>query len=157
MLTEVAIVLCGVTLLFSSIFAIIFGYLAYQRWLTHKELLVYAEKGLLPPAKNALLPEQTGKLAHPNAIKNRNRGIYTAAIGFALCIGLYPLGWRSGFFLGMGPWMLFGLIPLFVGLTRILIWVLGKTDDNFQPAGNAEANNHVAENSTPIPPPPPAE
>jgi hypothetical protein len=152
MFAEAAIVLCGVTLLFSSIFAIIFAYLAYQRWLTHKELLIYAEKGLLPPAKNPQLSEQTGKLTNSNDIKNRNHGIFTAAIGLALCIGLYPLGWRSGFFLGVGPWMLFGLIPLFVGLTRILIWVLGKNDGNFQPARNAETTDMATEISDPPPP-----
>lgn len=131
MFANTAIILCGTTLFFTSIFAIIFGYLAYNRWLTHKEMLLFAEKGILPPNTNDW---HARKNESPASIKSRNSGIFTAAIGLALCIGLYPLGWRSGFFLGIGPWMLGGLIPLFIGLTKILIWVLGQQESKALPA-----------------------
>jgi len=54
-------------------------------------------------------------------------GIVTAAVGLALCIGLYPIGWTGAgerFLLGFGPWMLVGLLPLFFGLGLVLVYVL---------------------------------
>jgi hypothetical protein len=55
------------------------------------------------------------------------------ALGIALTIGLYPLGLLSNtvsnYPLGLGPWILTGLIPLFLGLSLILIHLLTKKDN----------------------------
>ena len=58
-------------------------------------------------------------------------GIVITAIGLALCIGLYPLGFQvesARFPLGFGPWMLLGLLPTFFGLGLILIYVLTREE-----------------------------
>jgi hypothetical protein len=53
------------------------------------------------------------------------KGIRIAAVGFALVIGLSFIGGTPGApdFRG-GPWLLGGLIPMFVGIAQILIAVL---------------------------------
>ena len=54
------------------------------------------------------------------------------APGIALTIGLYPLGrsnTASNYPLGLRPWILAGLIPLFLGLSLILIHLLTKKGD----------------------------
>jgi len=84
------------------------------RYLSYRETLYLADKGLLRPEKNS------------NGKDSLRWGIIIAAIGIALCLGLYPLGqaYNSVYPLGFGPWMLLGLLPLFFGLALILIYVL---------------------------------
>ncbi len=48
------------------------------------------------------------------------RGIQVACIGFALLIGLGFIGYRGDGTLVYGPWLLGGLIPLFVGIAQII-------------------------------------
>jgi hypothetical protein len=50
------------------------------------------------------------------------RGIQVACIGFALLIGLSFIGSHNGHYLG--PWLLGGLVPLFVGVAQIISAVL---------------------------------
>jgi hypothetical protein len=94
--------------------AMIVGLMAQHRWLRHRELITLAERGLVPP------PKRRGR--------GRNAsGLTLTAIGLALCLGLYPLS-ASEFPtapLGMSPIMLAGLLPLFIGLSRVLQWQLG--------------------------------
>jgi len=55
------------------------------------------------------------------------RGIKTTAVGFALLIGLSFIGYHSGdgpfntASIHPGPWLLGGLIPMFVGIAQIII------------------------------------
>jgi len=55
------------------------------------------------------------------------RGIVTTMVGFALLIGLSFIGYRGGDGLFSpatirpGPWLLGGLIPMFVGIAQIII------------------------------------
>ena len=55
------------------------------------------------------------------------RGITTTAVGFALLIGLSFIGYHGGdgpfnpATIHPGPWLLGGLIPMFVGIAQILI------------------------------------
>jgi peptidoglycan/LPS O-acetylase OafA/YrhL len=44
-------------------------------------------------------------------------GVITAMSGLALLLGLYTIG--------MGPWLLGGLVPLFVGLGMVFIYFTG--------------------------------
>jgi Na+/glutamate symporter len=46
------------------------------------------------------------------------KGLNNIAVGLALFIGLYSLG--------KGPWLLGGLIPLFVGNMYMIFYLLGK-------------------------------
>jgi hypothetical protein len=57
-------------------------------------------------------------------------GIIITAIGFALTIGLYTIGFNSAnnYPLHLGPWMLGGFVPLSLGIGLILIHVLTEKD-----------------------------
>lgn len=98
-----------------AIFAIIFGFFAFLRYMNYKETIALAEKGLTKPQKS-------GKTF-------LRWGIFISALGFALTIGLYTIGFDSAsqYPLRLGPWMLGGFVPLFLGLGLILIHFL--TDD----------------------------
>jgi hypothetical protein len=105
----------GFTIL--GFFALIFGFLAFMRYMSYKETLALAEKGLVRPVRG----NGKGALIW---------GILITAVGVALCFGLWPLGFlingRSGFPFGFGPWMLGALIPIFFGLGLILVYVLTR-------------------------------
>lgn len=112
---ETFTIVCGSTIFFGTLSLIIFGFFAYLRYLKYKETLVLAEKGLL-------------RFQHPSNGKGTLRwGIVITALGFALCLGIFPLGWLAApgeFPLNFGPWMLIGLIPTFFGLALVLIYLL---------------------------------
>jgi hypothetical protein len=102
---------------FLGALAIIFGFLAFVRYLNYKETLSLAEKGLTRPE------------AKPG--KGLLRwGILVTALGIALTLGLYPIGFSvgDGYPLRLGPWMLGGFVPLFLGLGLILLHVLTQKD-----------------------------
>jgi hypothetical protein len=84
------------------------------RYLSYRETMALAEKGLIKPER-----ENDGK-------RTLRWGIIVSAIGLALSLGLYPVGlnFNTSYPLGFGPWMLLGLVPLFFGLSLILIYVL---------------------------------
>jgi len=96
---------------------IIFGFLAFLRYMNYKETIALAEKGLSRPE-----PKIKGGLLR--------WGILITALGLALSIGLYPIGFSSGeaYPLGLGPWMLGGFVPLFLGLGLILLHFLSHKD-----------------------------
>ena len=93
--------------------AIIFGFLAFLRYMNYKETIALAEKGLTKP--------------EPNSNKRLLRwGIVITAIGLAFTIGLYLIGFNSAdnYPLHLGPWMLGGFVPLFLGLGLVLLHYL---------------------------------
>ena len=98
--------------------AIIFGFLAFIRYMNYKETIALAEKGLTRPESNS---GKKGLLRW---------GIVISALGFALSLGLYPLGFDSGnnYPLHLGPWMLGGFVPLFLGLGLILLHYLTEKE-----------------------------
>jgi hypothetical protein len=109
--------ICGSTLFFGTMLLIIFGFFAYMRYLRYKETLALAEKGLLRPVESG-----NGKGA-------LRWGIVITALGLALCLGLYPLGWlmaEGQFPLNFGPWMLFGLVRPSPGLVHYITLILTK-------------------------------
>ena len=96
-----------------GILTIIFGFLAFLRYMNYKETLALAEKGLTKPESKSN--------------KNLLRwGIVIAALGFALSLGLYPIGFSAGenYPLHLGPWMLGGFVPLFLGIGLVLLHYL---------------------------------
>ena len=98
-----------------SVLLVIFGFLAFLRYMTYKETIALAEKGL----------------SRPEAKDNKGLlrwGIVITALGLALSIGLYPAGFSAGepYPLRLGPWMLGGFVPLFLGLGLILLHVLTR-------------------------------
>ncbi len=97
--------------------AIIFGFLAFLRYMSYKETIALAEKGLTRPETKS----SKGLLRW---------GIIISALGFALSLGLYPIGFSSGenYPLHLGPWMLGGFVPLFLGLSLILLHYLTEKE-----------------------------
>ncbi|MBC7879580.1 MAG: hypothetical protein H7Y59_20620 [Anaerolineales bacterium] len=100
-----------------GVLVVIFGFLAFMRYISYKETLALAEKGLTrPETKNS-----KGLLRW---------GIVISAIGLALSLGLYPIGFSAGenYPLHLGPWMLGGFVPLFLGLGLILLHYLTEKE-----------------------------
>lgn len=100
-----------------GILIIIFGFLAFIRYLNYKETLALAEKGLSRPETK-------------NSKTILRWGIIVSALGVALSIGLYPIGFFAGdnYPLHLGPWMLGGFIPLFLGLGLVLLHYLTEKE-----------------------------
>lgn len=138
------VVICGANLFFGSIL----GFVGYLRYLKHKETIALAQAGII-----TAMPEQK-----PVAnLRNVRSGIILMAIGMALCIGLYPIGWIADMNLplNLGPWMLVGLIPLFIGMAQVLINYLPSIQslvgEGVQKAlVDSEANRQNAGESMPV-------
>lgn len=96
---------------------IIFGFLAFLRYMNYKETIALAEKGL------------TKSESKPNK-RLLSWGIVITALGFALSLGLYTIGFDTGnnYPLHLGPWMLGGFVPLFLGLGLVLLHYLTEKD-----------------------------
>ena len=102
---------------FIGILVIIFAFLAFLRYMNYKETLVLAEKGLAKPETKS----GKGLLRW---------GIILTALGLALSLGLYLIGFDSpsNYPLHLGPWMLGGFVPLFFGIGLVLLHI--HTDKN---------------------------
>jgi len=98
------------------VLTIFLGFFAFLRYMRYKEVMTLAEKGLVHPSQTT------------NGSSTLRWGIGITALGMALCLGLYPIGWavNDGFPLRFGPWMLIGLIPTFFGLALVAIYYLAK-------------------------------
>ncbi len=107
--------------------ALVFAFILALRFMAYRETLALAEKGLVRPRRG-------GNGGGKGALI---WGILFTAVGIALTLGLWPLGFAFGgggsdYPLGFGPWMLIGLTPTFFGVALILIYVLtrdGKKDE----------------------------
>lgn len=115
------------------------AYAISSRYFAHQERLAMIQRGIAPPpdsrwAKRAAkqgwcdpspyaqAPQAYDPYGYAEWQANRalRKGITLAMIGFALFVGLFFIDpFRPG------PWLLGGLIPLFVGIAQIMIAVLG--------------------------------
>ena len=100
-----------------GILVIIFGFLAFLRYMNYKETLALAEKGLTKPEGKS----GKGLLTW---------GIIITSLGLALSLGLYFIGFNSpnDYPLHLGPWMLGGFVPLFLGIGLILVHYLTEKE-----------------------------
>jgi hypothetical protein len=136
---ETVVPCCGSLLLIG----LLFGLVAFWRYMNYRETIALAEKGLVKPERRS----GSGTLFW---------GIGLTAVGLALCLGLWPIGFFVGsrFPLGLGPWMLAGLLPMFFGLGLILFYVLTREapadEKASRPAGPSVAPTGPA--SLPNPP-----
>jgi len=114
---------CGGGVVMSLLF---FGFLALLRFINYRETLALADKGIIKQPK----PRRNGKAS-------LRWGIIISALGLAITLGLMPLGILffpdSRFPLGFGPWMVLGLLPLFFGLSLILVYILADRDSAEEP------------------------
>jgi hypothetical protein len=124
---------------FTAIIAIlvIFGmpiaYAMASRWYSHQERLAMIQRGMVPPpdlraarhaqAASPATPPPYYQMDYAEWQANRmlRKGIVLAMIGLALLIGLSFIDGIVGFH---GPWLLGGLVPLFVGLAQIIIAII---------------------------------
>ncbi len=98
---------------------LVLTFLLIWRYISYRENMAYAEKGLLPPQRPS---NGKGALIW---------GILITGVGLALCLGLWILGLGSNYYpLGLGPWMVAGLLPLFFGLALILVYMLTRKDEH---------------------------
>lgn len=81
------------------------------------------------------------------------RGIQVACIGLALLIGLSFIGFHDGRYV-YGPWLLGGLIPMFVGIAQIISAVLSGAQ--LGPLGSAVAGGRFGPADHGVGTPPPA-
>lgn len=114
-----------------------------SRVLAHQERMEMLRQGIAPPPnaremRRAMKHGWTPNAA-PEAAPNHygyypadyypqhqlRRGMQVAFVGLALLIGLGFIGYRGDGTYVYGPWLLGGLIPLFVGIAQIIGGVLG--------------------------------
>ena len=103
-----------------SVLLVIFGFIAFLRYLNYRETIILAERGLSPPER----------LEAKNSKGLLRWGIIITGLGIALSLGLYFAGFDSSqnYPLHLGPWMLGGFVPLFLGLALILSHFLTQKD-----------------------------
>jgi len=112
---------------------LVLGFIVLMRFMNYQETLKLAEKGLLKPARQS--SNGNGALIW---------GILITAIGVALTIGMWSLGFmiHTEVPYGFGPWMLVGLLPMFFGLALILVHVLTREAKPKDEAGK-QPENHI--------------
>jgi len=100
-----------------AIVLIIFGFLAFLRYMNYKETLALAEKGLTKPETKS----------HKGLLR---WGTILSSLGLALSLGLYFIGFNSptNYPLHLGPWMLGGFVPLFLGMGLVLLHFLTEKE-----------------------------
>jgi hypothetical protein len=112
-----------------------------SRVLAHQERMEMLRRGIVPPPnardmrramKYGWTPSAMQDPSNPYvyyqtdfaAQHQLRRGVQVAFIGLALFIGLGFIGYRGDGVFYPGPWLLGGLIPLFVGIAQIISAVL---------------------------------
>ncbi len=138
---------------------VILGFILLSRYLKYRETLTMIQHGITPPITPPMTPMKMAPppMQYPPIVMQQNNGgvgrgtliwgLVLTGIGFALTLALWPIGFiansASGnsvkFPLGLGPWMLAGFVPLFVGLALILGYVITRPerDPNPPPAQRA--------------------
>lgn len=83
------------------------------------------------------------------------KGVTVTMVGFALLIGLSFIGYHSDGRMEYGPWLLGGLIPMFVGIAQIINALLNGA--RFPGMQQAQAGAQQGFQAGPVagPPPPP--
>ncbi|HZV77684.1 MAG TPA: DUF6249 domain-containing protein [Candidatus Babeliales bacterium] len=111
-----------------------------SRVLAHQERMEMLRRGIVPPPnaremRRAMKYGWTPGMMQQGAANDYyqtgfaaaqqlRRGMQVAFIGLALLIGLGFIGYRGDGRIDPGPWLLGGLIPLFVGIAQIIGAVL---------------------------------
>jgi hypothetical protein len=113
----------GIALSVAVVFGVPFGFFAFVRYLRYKETIALAERGLLRPSR-----------------QRRSRdtlrwGIIITMLGIGLTCGLIPAGFlidggTGEVPLGLGPWLLIGILPVCFGLALIIIHVTNKDEES---------------------------
>lgn len=154
----------GIFMVFVLLPGMILGYILLSRYLKYRETMAMIEHGITPPQPPpVVMPTMSPQ---PPIMVNRGQGgtgrgmliwgLVLSGVGLALTLALWPIGFiansASGdtvnFPLGLGPWMLAGFTPLFVGLALILAFVIMRPERP-APLPAREGGNGGAYSSTP--------
>lgn len=117
--------------------ALIFGFILALRYMRHREALKMIEHGMspnAPPAPSPFVPTPMPVERSGGSRAQLVWGLTLAGVGLALTLALWPIGFAvnshsdARFPLGIGPWMVAGFTPLFVGLALVLAFVLAKPE-----------------------------
>jgi len=151
-----------------------------SRVLAHRERMEMLQRGFVPPPNErdmrramkygwtpGVMPDRpAGGYPYPSdfaAQHQLRRGVQVACVGFALLIGLGFIGYRGDGVFYPGPWLLGGLIPLFVGIAQIIGAVLSGATfgpvaarPRFGPGPGAGSTPGPSAAAAPPPPPGPA-
>jgi hypothetical protein len=105
------------------------------RYMQHRERMEMIKRGMPPPVGPAAQFARAAATYHAPSYPHDDlespqralrKGITVTAIGLALTIGLGSIGFLAyddGRF-HMGPWLLGGLIPLFIGLAQVVVAII---------------------------------
>ncbi|MCE5259747.1 MAG: hypothetical protein LLG44_11950 [Chloroflexi bacterium] len=98
----------------------VLSFFSLNRYIAYKERVALAQLGFTPEADQANLPRRSGKRGVLWG------GVITSMSGLALLLGLSTLG--------MGVWLLGGLVPLFIGVGMVTIYFMsGNTTEQPTP------------------------
>lgn len=118
----------------TMIFSIPFVFFAFIRYLRYKETIALAERGLLRESESK------------NGRGTMRWGVVLTFVGFALVLGLLPVGLLMNDEMLLGPWLLLGCLPMFFGMSLLVIYALTRNDDQDGQLRNNEPTDD------PIPP-----
>lgn len=99
------------------------GFIIFVRYLDHRERMTMIERGLVPSATSRGIR----KSIRGSALLRG--GLITSAVGIAVTLGLYTIGYLLPAPFNavpgrLGPWLLPGLIPAAVGLALVASYYL---------------------------------
>jgi len=146
---ENVVAIVGIVAVFGLPILLIFAWLL-RRTFVHRERMEMIRQGLVPDARAARVRDPAAAGYPPGgepALVVLRKGIRLAFIGAALTIGLASIGWHDGE-LNPGPWLLGGLVPLFIGLSQIVTAMLSD------PTALAAVMRAFGRGGPPPPPPP---
>lgn len=128
------------------------------RLLKHRERMEMLKHGMVPPedergwkqtfeARQSVGRQYAWNLDAQTSLR---KGVVTTAIGLALLIGLSFIGYHQDGTFTLGPWLIGGLIPLFVGLAQIANAMLSGAQF---PRQNVQVGPIPPQPPSPSPPP----
>jgi hypothetical protein len=151
------------------------------RVLAHQERMEMLRRGMAPPPDPRMVRKamkygwQPGPMPGPGPIpgpiptinaygydpgfyaqQQLRRGMQVAFVGLALLIGLSFIGFHGMGAPRYGPWLLGGLIPLFVGIAQVITAVMGGARIGGGPVGVGAPQNFGPPPGASAPPPPSA-
>ena len=109
------------------LFSVIFGFLAYTRYLRYKETIALAERGLLRPSR-------------------RSRGRMSLTLRWGIVIFITGIGLSIGLLILDTDAVIAGLISVFFGLSLIVVHFVSRGEEEEDVAETAVSDND------PIPP-----
>ncbi len=129
----------------AGMLALFLACIVFVRYLDHRERMSMIERGLIPP--------EHGRFRARRGSAVLRGGLITAAVGVAVTIGLYTVGYLlpapfSAVPGRVGPWLLPGLIPTAVGLALVASYYLAPPrpdqDDDSTASSNGETPSRAA-------------